>query len=253
MGGIFVAGGAVSSGITNIVSSITSSTSSGSSTAVGFPSGAPPPAGFSQQVLQNHLQKLNNRDVSGAAADYATNAVMVWSGNTQGLGGVYSGQGNIRLTLQTAIGSASALSYTIQSLNDTGSPSNSNVAGVKTTLNFAGVSAILGKLNGTIDATYVFVSSGGNWLIQQETSNYKVFNIQFAQGATTFPQWQITGPPLPQRYSESPFKNWVYFYGGAAAAISVAGYVSMLPIMSYIRKRRLKNSGNKTTNRKNNI
>ncbi|MDA4117975.1 MAG: hypothetical protein OK455_06490 [Thaumarchaeota archaeon] len=196
--------------------------------------------------------KLNNRDVSGAASDYASNAAMVWLGNTQGLGGTYSGQGAIRLTLETAIGSASALSYTIQSFNATGSPSNPNVAGVMATLNFAGVSAILGKLNGTIAATYVFTNSGGNWLIQQETSNYKVFNIQFAQGATTFPQWQITGPPLPQRYSESPFKNWVYFYGGVAAATAIAGYVSMLPIMFYLRKRKLKNGSNKTDNRNNN-
>lgn len=247
MGGIFLAGENVSGGISNIVTSITSS-SGATSSVVGFPSGAPPPTGFGQQSVQAHLQKLNSRDVSGAAADYAQNAVMVWSGVTQGLGGTYSGQGAIRLTLQTAIGSASTLTYSIQSFNATGSTSNPNLAGVKTALNFAGASAILGNFNGTIDATYVFINQGGSWLIQQETSNYKSFNVQFAQGATTFPQWQVVGPPLPQRYSESPFKNWVYFYGGASAAAVIAGYVSLLPIIAYLERRNPKKAPRKDTN-----
>jgi hypothetical protein len=236
MAAIFVAGGAASTGISNIVTSTAPPVSSLT---------GPAPAGFGQSVLQTHLQKLNNRDVQGATADYTANAVMIWTGNTQGLGGTYTPQGAIRLTLQTAIGAATSLSYTMSSFNASGSTSNANVAEAKTILNFAGFSHILGNFNGTIVATYEYVNQGGQWLIQQENSNYTVFNIQFSQGATTFPQWQITGPPLPQRYSESPFKNWVYFYGGAAAAIVVAGYLSTLPLVFYVKKKRTSNRASK--------
>lgn len=249
MAAIFVAGGAVSTGISNLSTSVGgSSTNQSTSTGPSFSSlTGPPPSGFGQPALQTHLKNLNDRNIPAATADYTSNAVMVWTGNTQGLGGTYSGAGAIRLTLQTAIGAATTLSYTIQSFNASGSSSNPNVAEAKTVLNFNGYSHILGNFNGTINATYEYVNQGGTWLIQQESSDYTVFNIQFSQGATTFPQWQITGPPLPQRYSESPFKNWVYFYGGAAAAIAVAGYLSTLPLVFYVKKKRASNRA--STNR----
>jgi hypothetical protein len=237
MAAIFVAGGAASSGIGGVTTpgtSITSTSGGASSSSLN----GPPPPGFGQPALQSHLQKLNNRDVIGATNDFAQNGAMVWTGTTQGLGGTYVGQGNIRVTLQTAIGSASALSYSIVSFNASGSTSNPNVAGASAVLSFNGKSAILGIFNGTINAKYEYVNQNGAWIIQKETSDYATFNVQFSQGSTTFPQWQITGPPLPQRYSESPFKNWVYFYGGAAAAIAVAGYLSTLPIVFYVKKKR---------------
>jgi hypothetical protein len=241
MAAIFVEGGVVSNGIGSIATSIGGSSTSTATGAPFPPLTGPPPSGFGQQVLQSHLQKLNNRDVIGATNDYAQNGVMIWTGTTQGLGGTYSGLGNIHVTLQTAIGSASSLSYTIASFNASGSSSNPNVAGASAVLNFNGKSAILGIFNGTINAKYEYVNQGGTWQIQQELSDYTTFNVQFSQGSTTFPQWQVTGPPLPQRYSESPFKNWVYFYGGAAAAIAVAGYLSTLPIVFYVKKKRASN------------
>lgn len=241
MGAIFVAGGAVSSGIGAIATS-TGASNSPTSSGISFPSlNGPPPSGFGQPVLQSHLQNLNNRDVVGATNDFTPNGVMIWTGTTQGLGGVYSGQGNIRVTLQTAIGSASSLSYAIVSFNSSGSPSDPSIAGASAVLSFNGKSAILGTFNGTINAKYEYVNQVGTWLIQQELSDYTTFNVQYSQGSTTFPQWQMTGPPLPQRYSESPFKNWVYFYGGAAAAIAVAGYLSTLPIVLYVKKKRRSN------------
>jgi hypothetical protein len=251
MAAIFVAGGAVSTGIGSVV--VTSKGTSNASTSSGpsFPSlTGPSPSGFGQPVLQSHLQKLNNRDVVGATNDFTQNGVMIWTGSTQGLGGVYSGQGNIRVTLQTAIGSASSLSYTIVSFNASGTTSNPNIAGASAVLSFNGKSAILGTFNGTINAKYEYLSQGGAWLIQQETSDYTTFNVQYSQGSTTFPQWQITGPPLPQRYSESPFKNWVYFYGGAVAAIAVAGYLSTLPIVLYVKKKRGSNGASERRSRK---
>src|SRR5712692_4196677 len=111
MAAIFVAGGAVSTGIGSVVVTSTGTSNASTSSGSSFPSlTGPPPSGFGQPVLQSHLQKLNNRDVVGATNDFAQNGVMIWTGTTQGLGGVYTGQGNIRVTLQTAIGSASSLS-----------------------------------------------------------------------------------------------------------------------------------------------
>ncbi len=251
MAAIFVAGGAVSTGIGSVVVTSTGTSNASTSSGSSFPSlTGPPPSGFGQPVLQSHLQKLNNRDVVGATNDFAQNGVMIWTGTTQGLGGVYTGQGNIRVTLQTAIGSASSLSYTIVSFNASGTTSNPSIAGASTVLSFSGKSAILGTFNGTIDAKYEYLNQGGAWLIQQEISDYTTFSVQYSQGSTTFPQWQVTGPPLPQHYSESPFKNWVYFYGGTAAAIAIAGYLSTLPIVLYVKKRRGSNGASETRSQK---
>lgn len=197
---------------------------------------------FSSAPLQSHLQRLNNRDINGLVNDYTPTGSIVWSGITQGLGGTYSGPGQIRLLFSTAVGAARTLSYTVQSFNVTGG--SGGCMNADALLNFNGTSSILGEFNGTITATYSYVLSSGTWLISEENWNYKAFNIQFSQGATTFPQWQITGPPLPFRYSESPFKNWVYFYGGAAAAVILAGMLATLPAVTYLQRSKKK----KTTN-----
>jgi len=243
MAAIFVEGGSVANSVGSIVASTTSSGGSSTTSTVSTANsyGGPVPSGFGQSVLQAHLANLNARNIGAATADFTSNGVMYWYGTTQGLGGTYTGQGNIHVTLQTAIGAATALTYTIQSFNASGSASNPNIAQANAVMNFGGHSNILGNFNGTIASTFDYVNQGGSWLIQMESSNYKVFTVQFSQGATTFPQWQVTGPPLPFRYSESPFKNFVYFYGGAAAAIIIAGYIATLPLFFYIKKKRSSN------------
>jgi len=254
MAAIFAAGGSVISGIGTLTSSITGSTSSTTGTATSVSSNefsgltGPPPAGFGQTIVQNHINNINARNVDAAVADYTSNAVMIWSGNTQGLGGTYTGSSNIKFTYETAIGGANSLSYTISNFTAYGSSTNPDIAVATATLNFTGNSHILGNFNGIIDTTLDYVNQGGTWLIQQETSNYQSFTTQFSLGATTFPQWQVTGPPLPFRYSESPFKNFVYYYGGAAAAIGVAAYLSAMPLLVYVRKRRGSNRSNEAGN-----
>jgi len=239
MAAIFVAGNSAVSGPPGS-SGQTSSTSGSLTTSVTGCSDCtgPAPQGFGLSVLQQHIAHINARDPLASASDYTSNGVMIWSGNTEGLGGTYTPQSNIRFTYETAIGGATALAYTISNFTAKGSPTNPNIAEATAVFNFTGNSHVLGEFNGTIDSTLDYVNQGGQWLISQESSNYVVFHSQYTQGATTFPQWQLTGPSLPQRYSESPFKNWVYFYGGAAAAIAVACYLASLPLVIYLRKKR---------------
>lgn len=244
MGAIFAAGNSVISQVGSITTSITGGSSSQSSGSAGGACSdctAAPPAGFGQSVVQAHIDNINARDPTKSAADFTSNGVMIWSGNTQGLGGTYSGQSNIRFTLSTAIGGATTLSYKITSFTAYGSASNPNMAEAKVVQNFTGNSHILGDFNGVINSTFTYVKQGGTWMISQENSYYESFNTQFSLGATTFPQWQLTGAPLPHRYSESPFKNWVYYYGGAAAAIGVACYLAALPLVVHVRKKRASN------------
>jgi hypothetical protein len=221
-------------GMVNTNSGNSTTKSAPSSTSVGNGGGGP----FSPAILQAHIQKLNNRDVSGVVSDFDTNVVVMWTGISQGLGGTYHGVSETRFLYSTAIGGATKLNYVIQKLNTT-TPSP-GIANVVAELAFNGTSNILGKFNGTVAAAYTYANSGGNWVISKENWNYKAFNVEYSQGATTFPQWQITGPTLPDRYSESPFKNWVYFYGGLGVAIILAGYLVSLPLIAYVQKRKQK-------------
>jgi hypothetical protein len=247
MGAIFVAGGNASKNITSLITSSFSSSSGQTQTTTAntnWVASGPAPSGFSESVLQTHIANVNARNVIAAVADYTPTATMIWEGNTQGLGGTYTGSSNIRFTYQTAIGGATALSYTLSNFTASGVSGNANAAIATATENFTGSSTVLGNFHGSIQATYDYVNQGGKWLIEQETSNYQSFNTQFSLGATTFPQWQVSGPPLPFRYSESPFKNFVYYYGGALAAIAIAGYLASLPLVVYVRKKRGSNRSN---------
>ena len=42
------------------------------------------PAGFGSTVYQTHITNINARNVVAVVGDYSPNAVMIWSGNTQG-------------------------------------------------------------------------------------------------------------------------------------------------------------------------
>jgi hypothetical protein len=194
---------------------------------------APP---FNQSVLQNHLKKLASLSLSGAASDYADNAVLVWTGASQAFGGTYDGPNSIRDLLQIIMGSARNVSVSINSF--TSKPSSAaNLEDVNATLYLVANSTTLGRITGNIVAEYVFVYANGTWQISQETWNYLTFVTQYSAGMTTFPQWQTVGPPLPQRYSESPFKNWVYLWGGTAAALFVSGYLAAIPIALRLKRR----------------
>jgi hypothetical protein len=185
-----------------------------------------------------HIAHLDSLNTTAAVQDYASNATMIWSGTTQGFGGTYNGAANIGLTLRTFLNNASNFQITVESFNATRPPSPNGTAAIEATLEFSGSDHILGNFNGGIVTTYLYIYQNGRWLISQEDWNFTSFTTEFGGTDTTFPQWQLTGSEPADRSSESPFKNWVYNYGGAAAAILIVVYLASLPLAHYIRKKR---------------
>ena len=186
------------------------------------------------QAFYSHLYKLENGNVNATLDDYAANATVIWSGATQGLGGTYHGDQNIRQLLQTWMGRSTTIYYAVENFNE--SSASNGTAEVNANLTFSGHGAIFGNFNATVNVSYLFVFRG-SWLISQETWVFKIFNTQFAGTDTTFPQWQPTGASISNRSSESPFKNWVYYFGGAAAAVMLMAYLAAIPLFLYARKR----------------
>ncbi len=173
---------------------------------------------------------------------YSSGAVVQWKGETlspYGMAGTYNGAGSVRALYQGTIAQDQQLGLTAGAMNSSAS-SNGVTVIANVQVSGGGSSSMLGQFNITVSAQITYEFAAGAWSITQETWNFTKFHSQSTGGATTFPQWQITGPPLPQRYSESPFKNWVYFYGGAAAALGLTAYLASIPIIMLVRKRRIK-------------
>jgi len=186
------------------------------------------------QALRSHLYNLEGQNVSVALEDYAPNATVVWSGTTQGLGGTYIGTQDIGKLLQAWMGGDRNLTIVAKSLN--GSRASDGTADIDASLAFSGVDHVLGEINGTVAATYLFEYQG-SWVIVHEDWVFKTFNVQFGVVITTFPQWRATGAGVSNNFSESPFKNWVYYYGGASAAVLLIAYLASIPVFLYARKK----------------
>ena len=204
----------------------------GSSTSVSTPAGS-----FDVSLVQGHFAALENLNPGEAISDYSRNATVEWSGNTQSFTGVYSGQNNIRNLLVSFLSSTTKMSITTSGLSvlPASSPRAPRLNG---TIILSGVNADLGTFYGVVNVQYQFTYSSGKWLISLETWIFQNFSSQYSGGATTFPQWQVTGPPLPQRYSESPFKNWVYLYGGVSAVIGILALMASVPVILLARRHR---------------
>jgi hypothetical protein len=235
---------------TSIQSSLTSSSSTSTSQAAVQTTASSASSSSSSTVtpdllsldaaVSTHLADLSARNVPAIMTAYSSSAVVQWEGQTlspYGMAGTYDGASSIRSLYQATIAQDQQLSLIAGAMNTSAASSGSSfVENVR--INGTGSSSMLGQFNITVTATMTYQFTGGAWLITHEIWNFTKFHSQSTGGATTFPQWQMTGPPLPQRYSESPFKNWVYFYGGAAAAVALTAYLGSIPVIVLIKKRR---------------
>ena len=168
-----------------------------------------------------HISEIESRNIPLVLTQYQPHAVVVWSGNTGGLGGTYSGTENIEILYSGALSTAKTISLTVQ--NFSASSVSSTQANSTYDMNMTGTSPILGNLSGHIQVEIAWVYNGTGWAIQSENWNYVTFVTTVAGGATTFPQWHT-----PSRESPDAFKNFVFHFGGPAYAFVIFGYVGVL-------------------------
>ena len=176
-------------------------------------------------VFDQHITKISSRDISAVLTDYQQNAVVLWTGQTQGLGGIYTGTEKITVLYANAL-SMAKLTITpsgYSQLNGT-----ANQATVQSMLNINGTSNYLGAFNGTVLAQVTYKSDNGAWKISNENWDYKALNITVAGGATTFPEWQKVGPVIPSRLSPDWLHNFAWDYGGLGVAVLVWAYIAVI-------------------------
>jgi hypothetical protein len=157
---------------------------------------------------------------------YAPHPTVVWTGNTGGLGGTYTGVENVQILYAGALSTAKTINLTVE--NYTSSATSASQVNSTYDINMTGYSPILGNLSGTIAVEIEWVYNGTAWTIQNENWNYVVFNTTVKGGATTFPQWHI-----PSRESPDPFKNFVFHIGGPAYAFVIFGYIAVLAALMF--------------------
>jgi len=176
-----------------------------------------------------HLSEINARNVPAVLNDYSDNALVRWTGRAAGLEGNYSGVGNIRLLYSAALSTAEQITVTPSSYVEIADSSTQET--VTSTLTFTGKSSILGTFNGTVQSRTVFVYSSGAWKIQNESWEYKVFNVAASGGATTFPEWQKVGPINLNRRSTDWLHNFAWDFGGLGAAAIVYITIAVLGLL----------------------
>jgi hypothetical protein len=172
------------------------------------------------------FKDFNARNVTGLVSFYAFSAEIIWTGNTQGLYGGYTGAGAIAILYGSTIGKTTNLNATFSNYAEKAvTPSNVNVT---LTLALDGNSTVLGRLNGIIDVSQKWIYTQGEWQIVKENWNYKTFQIQYPVSATTFPQWGVMkGGKSPDLVSE---KNLEWQAGPYLAAGVYAFLFSVLAL-----------------------
>lgn len=221
---------------TTTTSTSSTSTSSGSTTTSSSTSSFTATTGNNSGVstqLNLFIQTFDNRNVGGLANFYTDSSVDTWTGNSQGLGGTYTGIGNIRILYAASIGHTNDLVVYPSKIQMVAySPT---VVNVTMQLQLNGSSTALGKISANVSAQQQWANQGGSWSIVKENWDYVSFYAQNPVEATVFPQWglQIAGQN-PNLASEHAFEWGVAPYIAAAIYISIA----LLGAALIIRRRR---------------
>jgi len=130
-------------------------------------------------LFASHIQKLEIRNTGEVVLDYEPNAVLVWEGNSQGLGGTYDGVANISLLYNSFLGESDNLSITnstySSTINSTGS--NNVIVVVNSTLSFFGYNKFLGNMTAIASARIIYEKNGDDVkrLISNETWDFLQF------------------------------------------------------------------------------
>ncbi len=134
------------------------------------------------QAVEVHISKLSQRNVQAALLDYASNSTVIWTGTTQGWGGIYNSTYK-DVVLRDFFGLPSILNFTMQL--PYGVQTGAAVPGTAialTTIRFGGLSRCVDDFSGLIQASYSLVNQKGVWLITQEDWNFTSFNVTYPSG-----------------------------------------------------------------------
>src|SRR2546422_949437 len=185
-------------------------------------------------AVNQHLAGVTARNVQSLLQDYSNNALVVWSGQAQGLQGNYSGQGNIGFLYSAAFGTAETLN--LKSSNIAQTVNQPTLKTVALGINITGTSQVLGNFNATVTAQVTYQFASGSWKISQEVWNFKVFDAQNSAGETTFPEWRTVGGPIEETRSPNPFKQFVWDVGGEAMTILIFACIGAMAVMVAARR-----------------
>jgi hypothetical protein len=137
------------------------------------------------------IQEINARNVESLVTFYGQNSVVVWSGNTGGLVGHYTGPSNIRLIYAASIGKTTTMKANVSNYAEqVFSPTHVNTTFA---INMRGNSTVAGVLTALVNTSQEWTWNGVGWQIARENWAYKYFDASLIDAnrgsATTFPQW----------------------------------------------------------------
>jgi ketosteroid isomerase-like protein len=185
--------------------------------------------------LPNFIAAFNARDASALSNFYTSTAVVNWTGQAQGLQGIYSGKENIAILYGSSIGHTDKLVANDSSVSATASGPNVTVT---FTLNLVGHSNVVGNLTAKVTVTQTWVQSGGSWLIQNETWNYLSFTTTNAGSATVFPQWGLALEGKSPNLADEHVLEWNVAPYVAAAIYGSIIAIFALALMVRVRKQK---------------
>jgi hypothetical protein len=174
--------------------------------------------------LPQFITDFNNRDASSLSNFYMSTSVVNWTGQAQGLQGIYTGKENIAILYGSSIGHTDKLIANDTNVQATASGPNVTVTFV---LNLVGHSNVVGNLTAVVDVTQVWVQSGGSWSIQNEIWNYQKFTTTNAGSATVFPQWGLELQGKSVNLADEHVLEW-----NAAPYVAAAIYGSLIAIFA---------------------
>ncbi len=183
-------------------------------------------------AVNQFVQDFNSRQVDSMLTFYTPTSVVVWSGKTGGLVGLYTGASNIRLIYAASVGKTSTMNANISDYTEhVFSPKHINATFVLVML---ANSSVAGKLNATVEVSQEWNWGSGGWQISKENWAYSYFDaslldLQFGS-ATTFPQWGYAQKGgNPNLVSEKSFE----WHAGPYLAAGVYGFLfSVVAVMA---------------------
>ena len=167
------------------------SRSSGTTVTTSSNGGGGQPTVSLQATINQMVQDINARNVDAVTGYYNQASVVVWSGHTGGLSGLYDGATNVRLIYATTVGKTTQINVNISKYaEDVFSPTHINATYV---LKMNAQSSIAGNLSAIVNVSQEWNWGSSGWQIARENWAYTYFDSSLIDAglgsATTFPQW----------------------------------------------------------------